>query len=247
VPTPQSCYAVEVVNKETSPAASLIKVAILEDHQGIIDGYLFRFSQSSRIRVVGTACYGDELEPLLAAHPADVVFLDVNVPASRDKPNPYPIFHVIPRLLQIYPKLSLLVISMLTERALIKAVMEAGASGYVLKDDREAIQSIESIVLAVASGGIYLSEQAQQQVFKRQPADPAEVLTPRQREVLSLCSAYPDWSGQQLAQKLNIEYSTVRNTLSNAYFRLGVRNLAAAMDKARQLGLITPLPSVTRP
>src|SRR6185436_21195449 len=73
-----------------------IKVAILDDHQSIIDGYLYRLKESPKIEVTGTLSFGSELEPWLAEHPADVMVLDVNVPAAPDNPNPYPILHVIP-------------------------------------------------------------------------------------------------------------------------------------------------------
>lgn len=67
-------------------------------------------------------------------------------------------------------------------------------------------------------------------------------LTPRQLEVLSLSAALPDLSSAQLAQRLGIAASTLRNMMSEAYLRLGVHNRAAAIAKARQLGLITPYP-----
>lgn len=220
--------------------SSKIRVVILEDHQSTIDGYLYRLKDTPQFEIVGAAAFGVELEPLLAEHPADIALLDVNVPTAPDNPNPYPILHVIPDLLQKYPDLAVLVISMLTERALIQAVMDAGASGYILKDDSAAIQQLGSILSSVASGGVYLSEQARQKLFKRHPKDNEPVLTQRQIQALSLCAAYPDESLADLAGKLCVTNSTVRNLLSGAYLRLGVSHRAAAVAKARQLGLITP-------
>ncbi len=110
-----------------------IRVTILEDHQSIIDGYLFRLSKIPEIEVVSTLLFGDDLEPTLEKIPTDVLLLDVNVPTSADNRNPYPILYLIPKLLDLYPKLALLVISMYAERSLICAIMEAGASGYVFK------------------------------------------------------------------------------------------------------------------
>ncbi|CAG0977459.1 Transcriptional regulatory protein DegU [Anaerolineae bacterium] len=217
-----------------------IRVAILEDHQSTIDGYLYRLKDLSQFEVVVTAAFGDELEPILAQHPVDILLLDVNVPTASDNANPYPILHVIPHLLQKYPTLTILVISMLTERALIQAVMDAGASGYILKDDSAAIQQLGSILNSVASGGIYLSEQARQKVFKPRTKDGEALLTPRQLEALSLCAAYPDESQATLATKLCVSNSTIRNLLSGAYLRLEVSHRAAAVVKARQLGLIAP-------
>ncbi len=214
---------------------------VLEDHQIVIDGYLFRFSQLPQIEVVGTVTYGDDLEPQLAACPADIVFMDVSVPSAPDNANPYPILHVIPRLRQRFPELSILVISMLTERGLIRGVMDAGANGYILKDDREAIKQLPEIVLAVTAGENYLSRQLRP-LFEVDPetGDSEAIITPRQQEILSVCSAYPDLSLQQIAQRIGVQYSTVRNTMSQAYFRLGVHSLPSAITKARKLGLVTP-------
>ena len=103
-----------------------IRVTILDDHQNIIDGYMYRLSAVSQIEVVATISYGEELESTIAKHPTDVLLLDVNVPTSPENPNPYPILHAIPKLLQIYPELNILVISMHAERGLIRAVMDAG-------------------------------------------------------------------------------------------------------------------------
>jgi LuxR family maltose regulon positive regulatory protein len=69
-----------------------------------------------------------------------------------------------------------------------------------------------------------------------------ELLTPRQLEVLSLCAAYPDASTSDLAGMMTISNSTVRNLLSSVYLRLGVHSRTAAVEKAREMGLVTPRP-----
>jgi len=213
-----------------------IRVSILDDHQSIIDGYRYRLSRADRVQVVATACFGEALEPMLAEHPTDVLLLDMQVPTSPENNNPYPVPQTIPRLLQAYPTLSILIISMHAKRPMIRTVMEAGASGYILKDDGQTIQHLEEVILAVAGGDIYLS-QAADELY-----DPGEgsALTPRQLEVLSLFAAYPNHTSASVALKLEVAHSTVRNLLSEAYMRLGVRNRSAAILKAQELGLIPP-------
>jgi DNA-binding NarL/FixJ family response regulator len=217
-----------------------IRVSILDDHQSIIDGYSFRLSTHPEIQVVATANYGDELEPMLARNPTDVLLLDVTVPTSPRRLDPYPILHVIPRLLQIYDDLSILVISMHAQRALISAVMEAGANGYIFKDDQPSIRQLGAIVLSVTKGGIYLSHRAHMLMMKRQSDGLGPLLTTRQTEALSVCAAYPEDTSANLAKRMGIANSTMRNLLSGSYIRLSVRNRATAITKARQLGLITP-------
>lgn len=223
------------------------RVSILDDHQGIIDGYVMRLGQVPEIELAGTANFGVDLEPMLAEHPTDVLILDVHVPTGPQNINPYPILHAIPRLLDTYADLSILVISMYAQRTLVKAVMDAGASGYVLKDDYGAIREIGAIVQSVANGGIYFSQTVYQDLSRRRGQEPDLVVTARQREVLSLCAAYPDDSSSELAAQLGIARSTLRNLMSDAYLRLDVRNRAGAIAKARHLGLITPFPPALQP
>lgn len=225
-----------------------IRVSILDDHQSIVDGYLYRLSNTPQIEVVATMFYGEELESTLPSKPTDVLILDVNVPTSPTNTNPYPILHWIPQLLQTYPSLNVLVISMHAQRTLIKAVMEAGASGYILKDDQATLRALPSVIISVAQGGIHLSRQAHDLLLRngsQETLNPA--LTSRQQEVLSLLTAYPDLTSANIAQKLGVGHSTVRNLLSDAYLRLGVRNRSAAIAKARQLGLITPVVQLSSP
>ena len=217
-----------------------IKVLILDDHQGIIDGYHFRLSNIKDIEVVTTIGYGEELEPMLAKQPTDILILDVSVPTSPENRNPYPILFMIPKLLKLYVNLTILVVTMHNQRTLIKAVLEAGATGYVLKDDQASIKELPSIIRLLFGGGIHLSQSVYQLVMKPQGSDLDQPLNPRQLEALSLCAAYPDASTADLASRMSIEGSTLRNLLSGAYLKLGVRTRAAAIAKARQMELITP-------
>jgi DNA-binding CsgD family transcriptional regulator len=68
----------------------------------------------------------------------------------------------------------------------------------------------------------------------------SQPLSNRQTEALSLCAAYPEADTSCLAQQMGVANSTIRNLLSGAYLKLNVRNRAAAVAKARQMGLITP-------
>jgi DNA-binding NarL/FixJ family response regulator len=218
-----------------------IRVAILDDHQSIIDGYYYRLGKEPAIEIVGAVHFGEDLEALLARQPVDVLLLDVFAPTSATNSNPYPIIFTIPQLQQRYPGLAALVISMHDDPTLVKAVLEGGASGYILKDDVATIQALAAVVLAVASGGVHFSA-AVYQTLQQQPVSADEpILTRRQLEALSLCAAYPGEPYAHLAVKLGVTESTVRNLLSGAYVRLDVRNRAEAVHKARELRLITPL------
>lgn len=214
-----------------------IRVAILEDHQGIIDGYRYRLDRDAEIRIVGAAHNGEAFETLLARTPADVALLDVYVPASENSSNPFPIHFTIPRLLETHPDLAVIVVSVVSSPAMIQGVLDAGASAYILKGDFNALKELGSIIRSVAQDGFFLSKDARAALSRQKPFT-AE-LTPRQREALSLCAAYPALKTSQLAQKMDVAHSTYRNFLSGAYLQLNVANRAAAIVRAQQLGLIT--------
>ncbi|MGB8984591.1 MAG: response regulator transcription factor [Anaerolineales bacterium] len=219
-----------------------VRVAILDDHPSIVDGYIYRLSGTQEVEIVGTATFGEELEPLLADHPVDVLLLDLSVRTSAENANPFPVLHVVPKLLQKYPSLNVLVISMFAEPGLMRSIIEAGASGYILKDDQAAFRELGNVVLSIAHGGIYFSKKAHSLYLVSEKLENGHVLTPRQMEVISLCAAYPDASTADLAQMMTVSNSTVRNLLSSLYLRLGVHSRTAAVEKARELGLVTPRP-----
>ena len=229
--------------------AELIRVAILEDHPAIVDAYQSYVQHEPDIRVVATGAVGEDLPALLIDHsPIHVLILDIEVPTSSTNRSPYPILYYIPQLRERYPDMNILVISMHEERALIKATIDAGASGFVLKDDRETLARFPAVVRLVAGGGIYFSRAAHEVLRGLSPTDIQ--LSPRQLEVLALCAAHPDMTTAELADMLGVADTTVRNILSTLYLRLGVRGRMAAVAKAKDLELLAeakPYPFPTLP
>ena len=222
-----------------------IRLAILDDHQSTIDGYKFRLQASPEIQIVITAQNAKDLQEQLKKLKADVLLLDISVPISKDDLNTIPLLHFIPKLLSRYPHLKILIISMHKQKTLIKSVMDSGARGFIVKDDREAILRLAEVISSIASGGFYFSQQSYQALIGNKESDHSFVMpTSRQLEILSLCASKPDASSLEIAKQLNIAPSTIRNLLSGCYKKLGVNSRSAAIEKARQLGLVTPTQSI---
>lgn len=217
-----------------------IRVSILDDHQITLYGYLHCLGQVPSIEVVNTLHFGEELEPALEQKPTDVLILDVSVPTAPDNRAPYPILHIIPQLLNRYPDLEILVISMFTDRSLIRALVDAGASGYIFKDDQQAIQGLDKVVTVLANGGNYFSPEARELILKNRGQNSIEPLTARQLEALSLYAADPASPTLEIAKKMVVSVATLRNHFAQAALRLGVHSRSAAVARARDLGLITP-------
>ena len=84
-----------------------IRVGILDDHQGTLDGYAYRLTPYANIDVAASARFGNQLEEMLASNTIDVLLLDVGVPSSEDDPSPYPLLYLLPRLKKNYPAMAI--------------------------------------------------------------------------------------------------------------------------------------------
>lgn len=217
-----------------------IQVGILEDHLTVINGYRFSFEQSAHpITVEWTALYFEDVESKLNQFPTDILIFDAGVNISPEDRNLYPIFQAIPQLIDQHPDLEILVISMYDRPAFIRNIKHAGASGYILKSESDVLARLPEAIMQIMEGGIFYSPKAEEALAIS--SDGSGKLTQRQLEVLSYCASFPDLTTAEAAKELKIAKSTMRNSLSEIYFRLGVRRLPAAIEKARQLGIITPL------
>ena len=217
--------------------SDIIKVAILEDHLGIVDSYVQRIGSDPQIALTALLRYGEAVEPTLQKEKIDVLILDLEVKCSPENSNPYPVLLMIPRLLMQYPDLAIIVISGHCRRVLVHKSIGVGAVGYVVKDDWEAIEELPSIIKLAKTGNVFVSKQARH--FLRESTE-SSMLPDRELEALTLCAAYPGEKTGALAEKMSVADSTMRNLLSSAYKKLGVKSRTAAVSEARSRGLLIP-------
>ena len=218
-----------------------INVAILENHQGTIDGYTYRLNMIPGINIKATCTFAEEIENVLAKDHVDLLISGIDIRVSKNNWNPFPILYYIGRIREQKPEIKLLVISYIHQQPLVRSLFEAGVNGFILKEDQKSIQNLGKIVEVIASGGVFYSEEIHQSLYTNSPSIN---FTKRQYEALSLCASFPDEDTFSLAKRLNISGSTFRNILSAIYGKLGVRTRAAAIFKARQMGVI-PLLSMS--
>lgn len=222
--------------------ARKIKVGILDDHLSTVNGYRYSLEQDLlQIKVSWSAGYYIEATKKLKKQKIDVLILDASVPISTENNAQYPIFNAISKIKDEYAKTKILVISMHDSKAFITNLAKVGIDGYILKNDTDSIENLAEIIHFIHNDGAYFSPLAE--AFIKEYYDPDDhdhQLTPRQIEYLSYFNAYPNMTSDDVAEKLDIAPSTLRNTLTNIYVRLRVNKLPAALIKARKLGLITP-------
>ena len=128
----------------------------------------------------------------------------------------------------------ILVFSMHSDPTIVARALEAGASGYVIKDtsSEEFVDAFEK----VRAGKAHLSNELALQVAlvgTGGTGDPLRSLTPREMDVLSLLAQGKPYSG--IAETLNVSYKTVVNLCSQLRQKLGAKNLPELIKTAVQL------------
>jgi len=214
-----------------------LRVAFLETDQGAIDGYRYRLERLPEFKIVFVARSGSEFEAQLDRHPTDLAVIDLSAPAAPANPNPYPIHYAMRRLRAAHPALAVLVTAHGADAAVLGVLIEAGLNGYLVKSDTAAYEQLPEILTMVARRDLYLSATAQASLHAAN-VDGANPLSPRQREILALCAAYPNDMLRDIARRLGLSASTVRNQMSAIYSRLGVRTRHAAVQTAQRRKLI---------
>ena len=216
-----------------------LRVAALDSVQGILDGYHFRFDPLRHISIVVEARCAADFEAGLESSPADVALMELNAPVSPTNPSAYPVLHTIPRLLNRYPDLAILIFSSRADTHQIRSVMDAGARGFIIKHDGQIYPVLAQVLATVHQGGTYYSPTAQT-ALRQVDAQPGArgLLTRRQLQALSLCAAYPNYRLRDIANVMGVRASTVRNELSQCYERLAVASRHEAVLRAEKLGLL---------
>ena len=180
-----------------------IRVAILDDHPAIADGYRYRLMGEEDFDVVCVVYYGEDLLPALEKQAVDILLLDMQVVVSRENSASLNTIHLVPLIVERFPDIAILVISQYDQRAMVTAMLNTGADGYVLKDDHEAYRDLPSLVRVIAKGGMYLSARVRENWIRPRTGELIPTLSKRQMEALSLAASYPNERLPQLAVRMS--------------------------------------------
>ncbi len=211
-----------------------IRVLLADDHPVVRAGIRNELLAAG-IRVVGEAVNGEEVQALVERLHPEVVVLDVEMPGLNG-------LEVARRLrarqeAQSTAPVSILVLSAFDQEAYVFGLLDAGATGYVLKD--EALETIVQAVQTVARGAPWLSPRVLAKVIARTPGQSsADVLTEREMDVLRGMAT--GLNNLQIAQKLSIGERTVRYHVENILAKLKAANRMEAVIVAIQRGLVKP-------
>ncbi|WP_299428851.1 response regulator transcription factor [uncultured Meiothermus sp.] len=204
-----------------------IRILLVDDHPVVRAGLSGLLSSQHDFEVVGEASNGMEALGLLDTLKPDVVLMDLRMPQMDG----------VSAIRQIRAKLSKVQVLVLTtfdtDSEIVRAV-EAGATGYLLKDVPR--EELFRAVRLCARGEAVLSPPIAARLLGRMRGPAEENLSMRELEVLSLVAR--GLSNKEIARKLKISEATVKTHLLHAFGKLGVDDRTAAVTVALERGIL---------
>jgi DNA-binding NarL/FixJ family response regulator len=205
-----------------------IRIMLVDDHPVVRDGLHGVFAADDEFQVVAEAGDGQEALARAARVDVDVVLLDLRMPRMGG-------VETIRALATQAPSVRVLVLTTFdTDRDVLPAI-EAGATGYLLKDATAA--ELKAAVRAAYAGQPVLAPSVAGRLIGQVRRGPEAALSPREVEVLRLVAA--GTTNRETARRLLISEATVKTHLLHLYEKLGVNDRAAAVSEAYQRGLLS--------
>jgi DNA-binding NarL/FixJ family response regulator len=215
----------------------VIRTVVVDDQQVVREGFAALLGSQDDMTVVASAADGAEAVALCAEHRPDVVLMDVRMPgvdgieatrlivdASEDGPR-------------------ILILTTFDLDQYVYDALQAGASGFLLKDVRA--ETLFEAVRVVAGGEALLAPAITRRLIAefarlrpRPRPDELSALTPRETEILGLVAE--GLSNGEIAERLVLSDETVKTHVSHVLRKLGLRDRAQAVVVAYETGLVVP-------
>lgn len=212
----------------------MIRVIIADDHNLVRQGLRALLAQTGEIEVIGEASTGQEAIDQTEKLQPDVIVMDLSMPRMDG-------VQAAERILGLDTPAQVVIVSAHSDTTIVQQLLRRGVKGYLLKD-----AVTEELLLAVRSasqGKVYLSPTISSSVMtmlmspnQADVESKADLLTPREREVLQLVAEGLTNSG--IAETLSISVKTVEKHRANLMAKLEVNDLPSLIRVAMKQGLI---------
>jgi DNA-binding NarL/FixJ family response regulator len=212
-----------------------IKIIIADDHTIVREGLKSLIDSMGRdIEIIGEASNGNEVLEMAEKTPADVYVLDISMPILNG-------IEATDRLIRMNPNNKIIMLSRHDNKELVKKALNFGARGYILKSNTG--EELVNAIKEVSKGKTFLSPKISafmvdkflgkkhQYEKKKKSVD----LTRREREILQLIAE--GFSNKEIAEKLNISFSTVHVHRSNIMEKLNIHKQAGLIRYAINEGI----------
>ena len=210
-----------------------IRVVVIDDHTIMREGLRALLENETKFEVVGEAANGRAAVELVQDLRPDVVVMDIGMPDLNG-------IEATRKMKALAPSVKVVALSMHSDRRFVRAMLDAGARGYVVKGS--PIEELVAAIRAAARNRMYLdpeitdlvAEDYAQQLLVT-PASGTAMLTPRQREVLQLVAE--GVHSKDIASRLGVSIKTALAHRRRVMNRLGVDSVAELVKYALREGL----------
>ena len=217
--------------------AQPIRVILADDHAVVRQGIRQFLETAANIAIVAEASNGMEAMRLIREHRPDVAVVDIQMPGQSG-------IEVTRTIRAERLPVGVLILTAFDDPPYVKAVLQAGANGYVLKtaDASEIVEAVQAVsegqsVLDRAIARKLMAQLSEPEVSR--PDTTVEPLTGRELEVLRL--AAKGYTNKAIGAELSISDRTVQGHLAKIYDKLGAASRTEAVMRAVALGWIPPM------
>lgn len=210
-----------------------ITVVIVEDDERFRAAFTAVVAEAPDLRLAGAAGDLPQGLQLLREHRPDVLLVDLGLPSGSG-------IELIRFAHDHLPQTDVMVITVFGDEPHVMASLEAGATGYLLKDSGAA--DLTEQIRALRAGGSPISPVIARQLLLRLAPEPAPtalseaLLSPQERQVLTLSAK--GFSFEEIARMLGVSRHTVMTYVKRSYRKLQVHSKTEAIYEARKLGLV---------
>jgi DNA-binding NarL/FixJ family response regulator len=211
-----------------------IRVVLADDHAVVRKGIREFLEEEKDIAVVAEAADGEAALALVAEHGPDLAVLDIQMPGLSG-------IEVTRRIRAEHPHVRVLILTAYDDDPYIVALLQAGASGYILKtaDSTELVRAVRAVYRGESALDPGVTQKVVQRLASGRPlgaTGPVETLTERELEVLNRVAK--GLTNKAIGQALGISDRTVQGHLANIYGKLQVGSRTEAVTEALRRGWI---------
>jgi DNA-binding NarL/FixJ family response regulator len=204
-----------------------VRVVLADDHVVVRAGLRAMLDGADDLDVVGEAANGAEAVALATRLCPDVVLMDLRMPELDG-------VAALTRIREQHPGVQVLVLTTYDTDADILRAVEAGATGYLLKDASR--DDLLHALRQAAAGESVLAPQVASKLMTRVRAPRADALSAREIEVLGLVARGA--TNKEIARSLHLSEATVKTHLLHVFTKLGVDDRTEAVTVAAERGIL---------
>jgi DNA-binding NarL/FixJ family response regulator len=208
------------------------RIAIVEDNREISRNWIQLLSERAGYECVGAFQTGEEALQKIPGLEPDVVLMDISLPGMSG-------IECVSLLKRKLPHTPILMVTVHSDNDRLFQALKAGASGYLLK--RTTPDELISAIREVLDGGAPMTGEIARRViesFSRPPAVEGYNLSNRESEVIELLAQ--GYTDKEIAEKLQIGFTTVRSHVGHIFDKLHVRSRVEAAAKFSGSHSLTP-------